>query len=112
VTASAEPFRLPRSLTIDVTQADIDAGVVSNCDCPIAIAFRRAARTWYGVFVDKWNIRADEPFEYSAGLAGGANTVQYGMPEEASRFVEAFDDPCAHGPVGPFSFSVTAVNDR
>jgi len=103
-----QPFRLPRSLSVEVTQADIDNGVVSNCDCPVAIAFRRAARTWYGVYVDKWNIRADEPFGESSGLVV-AHVVQYNMPDEASRFVEAFDDPCSYGPVEPFSFLLTAV---
>lgn len=97
-------MKLPRTVHVDVTADDIASGVVSNDHCPIAIAFRRAAFTAHQVSVDPWRIDATEPSEY----AGRFRLVSYVLPQEATDFVKAFDDPCVYGPVGPISFEVTA----
>ena len=77
-------------VTVDVTQADIDAGVKRKCDqCPIARAVRRVVGADKEVTVNPVSIYID----------GG----YWRTPLEASNFISDFDN--GH-PVVPFSFEV------
>lgn len=80
---------------INVTQADIDAGVKQECfRCPIALAARRVFD--HDVSVD------DEYIIHYASTEVKADF--YALPDEARQFVQHFD----HGdPVTPFSFEVS-----
>lgn len=93
---------LPDSVTIQVTQKDIDAGspLESRC-CPIARAGRRAFNG-HLCLVDN---------DLRVVLEGAVHW--YGMPDIAHQFVACFDND---GDVEPFEFVATArrleIDDR
>lgn len=84
---------LPDSVTIQVTQKDIDAGsrLKSHC-CPIARAGRRAFNGHLCLVDDDLRVVFD----------GAAHW--YGMPDIARKFVACFDND---GDVEPFEFVAT-----
>jgi hypothetical protein len=81
-----------RTVTVNVTQEDIDRGRRGSCGrCPVARAIRRDARLT--------NILVD-PFYVVVGLATPAFFTVH-LPRIARRFIEAFD---AGRPVRPIAF--------
>jgi hypothetical protein len=83
-----------KSLTISVTQEDIDNGVsFSVCDCPVARAVRRKfpkARVSVGV--------------YTLTITARGRVRSYYLPREAIRFISVFD---CRGNVEPITFTAT-----
>ena len=84
------------TVTIDVTQDDIDQGKRENCTlCPIALA---AQRVFPGksIHVSVFNLWVDN----SPAAEDGRG---YPLPEVACKFLQDFD----HGrPVQPFKFGI------
>ena len=83
-------------MKIQVTQDDLDVGKPNDCDlCPIALAA-------YRVFGCKVSVDygAIEVFDSDSGQYGPARIFY--LPEEAQRFVEAFD--LEESTDGPFEF--------
>lgn len=80
-----------RTVTVEVTQDDIDAGRRKSCfGCPVARALRRA------VGGDAWVVGPS----WARALADAAALP---LPPEAARFVRSFDD---RSPVSPFTFTL------
>jgi hypothetical protein len=81
-------------ITIDVTQADIEAGHPLACSaCPIALAAQRA----FG----------DRPVIVDSFLSiRGQDRLVWSMPSAAYAFIRDFD---AGRPVEPFSFTLEGV---
>lgn len=78
---------------IEVTASDIKRGVVKDCkDCPVARAIRRKLERSAVCL----SVGADSFDFFHKGCFYG-----YCLPEEASRFIGAFDSRTA---VKPFSF--------
>jgi hypothetical protein len=79
--------------TVEVTQADIDAGTPNTCNlCPIAIALNRALG-------GAWFVREDEAIPLYAARRPVA------LPAAATGFIVMFD---AREPVEPFAFEFDA----
>ena len=87
----------PCTLTIEVTQEDIDRGLPRNCGhCPVALAVMRATG-FEEVYVSAWSMQLYRKGSYVPG--GSALT-----PKEAAGFIDAFDGRGACPE--PFSFTV------
>lgn len=79
------------TLTINVTQAHIDAGQRASCsECPVALAMLAAG--------------IERPRAYGGLLMGvlGGKAVEAETPNDAFHFICNFDHTC---PVRPFKFS-------
>lgn len=77
-------------MRIDVSLSDIRLGIRrSHCDCPIALAIRRATGN-HGVFVAYNGVQIGDGMTY--------------LPIEATQFIVAFDNS---ENVQPFSFDLT-----
>ncbi len=80
-------------VTIEVTQADIDAGVREDCGlCPVARAVSRSTKqdvSVYDVCLTLWD--------------RGTRSTQIGLPADVRQFVKMFD---AGESVRPFSFTI------
>lgn len=83
-----------RTLTINVTQEDIDKGIKESCfSCPVAKALRR-------VMSNSTYIRVGNPT-----VTVGSCTTQ--LPIVASHFISKFD---IDQPVSPFTFDLTLAD--
>ncbi len=92
---------LPATLTITVTQRDINVGKAFECHaCPIALAARRELRR-HG-FVN--NLVAVGGRIKVKTRRAGTEVGRYNVPSEASQFMATFDH---EGPtkVQPFAFT-------
>jgi len=78
---------------VQVTQSDIDMGKRHNaCDCPVALALKRAFNTEVRVGCNDFFVGTPNP-----------NLLAYGLPLAATRFITAFDN---RRKVEPFEFEV------
>lgn len=88
------------TVTIEVTQEDIDNGVGGNCAyCPVARAAARA-------FPDKPMVRVGSNILWVFDtLDTRRPRMEYTLPVKASDFIARFDK---HGPeaVAPFTFTI------
>lgn len=84
-----------RTITINVTQEDIDKGIKNSCfNCALALSAKRALE--------------------DANLSVGAKTifwvtklVDFNLPQVAIDFIKAFD---TNQPVSPFTFDLTLAD--
>ena len=84
----------PREGKIEVTQRDIDRGIVEDCrSCPIALATRRT--------------RIMPVHKVSVGAGSLDVEAKWRYPEKVATFIDAFDGGES---VKPFSFVVTKPN--
>lgn len=82
------------TITIEVTQEDIDAGRKGNCYlCPIALAAARVFNLDVSVGASWLSVEA----------SNGAEVAMFKLPQAARTFVTLFDG--GH-PVAPFTFAV------
>lgn len=88
-------------LTVDVTQADIDAGTPkAKCGCPIALALDRAGHA-ASIIIDDQQPSVGCVNVFISGLWAD-------LPDEASCFVDRFD---AGRSVQPFTFTLDLKAD-
>jgi hypothetical protein len=79
-----------KTLTIEVTQEDIERGVKQECwDCPIALALFRTTGK-------EWSVAPSSCRELGT-------LTDYIFPAEATEFIRSFD---LGYPVSPFSFKL------
>jgi hypothetical protein len=93
---------MPETMTINVTQQDIDAGKPGdNCKCPIALAFIRA----FGWVPDDDHL-IDVFYTTAHVLDGHPRQVSgvWELPGEATLFIRTFDHPDDRENVQPFTF--------
>jgi hypothetical protein len=84
----------PKTLTVHVTQGDIDAGIKVNAtSCPVARALRRQF-AWASVGPSTLKVADIAPSPH----------VRYKLPEEGTAFILAFD---TGEDVSPISFDAT-----
>jgi hypothetical protein len=82
------------NVNIEVTQADIDKGIISNEMCPVALALRRVLR-------DRFPYVTSGEFM----VAGGRF---FKLPPRVGKFIEAFD---RDDEVEPLSFALDLPDD-
>ncbi len=94
--------QLPETLTLEVSQEDIDAGYSEDCTrCPLARAGNRAVRKLG--FLNQWcSMGGDLSVNYRRS---GLTAARYTGSPEATAFVAAFD---AGDPVVPTTITLTA----
>lgn len=81
-----------KTITIQVTQEDIERGLRGDCAfCPIALSMRRSTGEFWAV-----TGRAATPY-------AGHWTDSVTLPQECEGFISAFDKGYV---VSPFSFSI------
>lgn len=86
-----------RTVEVHVTETDISAGIVSDCEkCPVARAISRALELEIMVDTDSFYSEWDD-----VTLDGLASIP---LPAEAQAFIAIFDDG---GYVLPFTFPIT-----
>lgn len=91
---------MSEKIRIEVTSDDIKNGVRgSKCDCPIALAVKRAFPDVVGVMVTKKAITLHGGGARSTSMVGS-------LPGEATIFIGDFDSVTGARP-GPISFEVT-----
>lgn len=83
-----------KTITVEVTQADIDAGLRGNCaKCPVALALNRATG-------EEWLV-------YEEYAIRNCDHLDVPLPGECQSFVERFDEPEEDDvPIAPFSFTI------
>ena len=87
---------LPRTLTISVTQRDIDKGVRSDCAfCPIALAMRRELRRQG--FVNN-RVHVGGTLHVTTRRAGKV-VGGYHLPQQAANFMGSFDNAIVVNPI-------------
>jgi|SRR6476620_1472065 len=86
-------------MEITVTELDIKRGVpLSDCDCPVARAIRRAAklrRDYISV--------CDEELEVGPGVGIIPGEATFLLPKRVENFIHKFDN---EQPVKPFKFKI------
>jgi hypothetical protein len=90
----------PDTITVEVTQEDIDHGARSACTgCPVAIAASRISSA--RAIVGRTGLTL---YDYKTG-----KTARYNTPSQVSDFIATFDNT---GPssVQPFTFTATKVS--
>ncbi len=86
-------------MKIKVTQEDIDAGEpCSAYACPIHRAIERIAKWPVGFIVGNSAVRTLIP------LTGGC--CRFDLPQEATAFIDLFDNPASRGLCHPFEFEI------
>jgi hypothetical protein len=89
----------PETITIHITQEQIDAGDHGVHDCPAALAFTAALRT-LGVAVEHVSV-----FMWAIAFgAEGVHLVTYDVPAEVQRWIRAYDEDMA---AQPATFTLT-----
>jgi hypothetical protein len=83
--------------TIEVTQADIDAGKPIDTCCPIALATTRATGATAVVTRKRVTLLGN--------AVAGRPALSAPLPDEASRFIRVFDT-CGPAGVAPFTFDI------
>lgn len=99
------------TLTINVTQTDIAAGVPGDChDCPIALAAIRACETdsFLPGLVDLFVLGGQMEFYFEDDEHDEADAlpVTVDLPGEAQQFIEDFDN-VEYGRTTPAPFTFT-----
>lgn len=96
-------------MKIEVTQEDIDAGMVSAHSCPIALAANRiVGDNMCLVGPNVISIKSHKvPFTLNDHESFYWEYNSTKLPPEARKFVSDFDD---HQPVEPFSFEIDYAN--
>lgn len=88
-------------ITVNVTQADIDAGMPGfGCDCPVALAVHRALPHLPGAYVYSYGVATSAHLEADPF---GSVDVFADLPRAARDFITRFD---GSEQVEPFSFEL------
>ena len=85
-------------MIVEVNQEDIDNGLTSACNCPVALAVKR---TFNKPFALVTNTKA------YIGDDSETRTLVGTLPYSAISFIEAFDLGWKAGPVKPFNFELS-----
>jgi hypothetical protein len=94
-----DPF--PKTIKIEVTQRDIDRGVVEDCFlCPVALATRRAVGRGISTVAVKSGGRVE--IDRVRQRKGGDTweDAYYNSPKKVTHFIDTFD---RKQPVNPFT---------
>ena len=87
---------MTKTITVNVTQKDIDEGKERSCErCPVALAVNRALDT---------DTNECSVSGYAVHLDGPTSTGFAQLPDEAVKFIERFD---CRRLVTPFTFNIT-----
>jgi hypothetical protein len=89
------------TITVQVTQFDIDNGErTMHCDCPVALAARRA------LAVPRVSVAGDLLAYLDEGSVADVDHEHYSLTTEVLDWIVDFD---LKRPVKPFSFTITRI---